>query len=300
MSLSEQQLAARRIGGSSAAAAVGLSRWQSRYALWCQMTGQTAPFEGNEYTKWGTILEAPVRQEYVDQTGRTLITPAEQFVHPEHEFMTANVDGHTPAMDLLYEGKTARMARDWGEPGTDEIPQEYAIQIQHYMAVTKIPIADVAVLIGGSDFRIYTIEGDEELQGLLIEGEREFWRMVQEGQPPEPETLEDVKRRWPVSKSVCVEATNEVAALSKMLRMTKEQIKQLEATCDEREAALKQHLAEADTLTYQGKTLATWKSAKGRKSFDTKAFAAAHPDLYAEFTRESEGSRRFLLKEIDE
>ena len=54
-----------------------------------------------------------------------------------------------------------------GEPGTDEIPDYYMTQVQHYLAVTGVKTADVAVLIGGNDFRIYTIEADEELQSFV-------------------------------------------------------------------------------------------------------------------------------------
>jgi hypothetical protein len=32
--------------------------------------------------------------------------------------------------------------------------------VQHYLAITAMPVADVAVLIGGSDFRIYEVPAD--------------------------------------------------------------------------------------------------------------------------------------------
>ena len=49
-------------------------------------------------------------------------------------------------------------------------------------------------------------------------------------------------------------------------------------------------------MNVAGETLATWKSAKGSKRFDAKAFKENHPGLYAEYEKETPGSRRFLVK----
>ena len=48
--------------------------------------------------------------------------------------------------------------------------------------------------------------------------------------------------------------------------------------------------------TIDGKTLATWKSAKASIKFDAKLFESAMPDIYKQFQRPIPGSRRFLLK----
>ena len=66
----------------------------------------------------------------------------------------------------------------------DAIPDEYMIQIQHYMAVTGCQGAYIAVLIGGNTFRWRFVERDEELIAMLISLEEDFWRHVQKGTPP--------------------------------------------------------------------------------------------------------------------
>jgi hypothetical protein len=55
-------------------------------------------------------------------------------------------------------------------------------------------------------------------------------------------------------------------------------------------------MGEADTLVSGDAVLATWKSAKPAIRFDAKAFQVAHADLYHEFLRAGEATRRFLLK----
>ena len=56
-------------------------------------------------------------------------------------------------------------------------------------------------------------------------------------------------------------------------------------------------MAGAEKLTHQGQVLATWKCNKSSQKLDSKAMAAAHPELAKEFTSTVLGSRRFLLKE---
>ena len=70
-------------------------------------------------------------------------------------------DGTLNAKKLL-ECKTANLYSqgDWGEPGTDAIPLPYLCQCLWYLGITNLPEIDVAVLLGGSDLRIYTITRD--------------------------------------------------------------------------------------------------------------------------------------------
>ena len=56
----------------------------------------------------------------------------------------------------------------------DSIPDEYQLQIQHYMAVTGYAGAYIAVLIGGNTFRWKFVERDEELISMLIQFEHVF------------------------------------------------------------------------------------------------------------------------------
>ena len=64
-------------------------------------------------------------------------------------------------------------------------------QVLHQLAVTGHAWAEVAVLIGGQDFRIYRIERDEEKIRDLTERETQFWLQVTRNQQPEPDGSED-------------------------------------------------------------------------------------------------------------
>ena len=162
----------------------------------------------NTLMEWGRRLEDVVAAWYVDQTGRKLQRVNRRDRHPEHEWMTASLDRLTSGVKprRVVEIKTAPFGGDeWGEPGTAEIPMHVLIQVMHQLAVTGLSVADVAVLIHGSDPRIYTVERDDALIADLIELEAEFMACVREGRTPDYAGLADKgKRVRPLSEGEIV------------------------------------------------------------------------------------------------
>jgi putative phage-type endonuclease len=284
------------LGGSDAAAALGISKWKTPLQLYMEKRGEIPPVEETEPMRWGVLLEPVIRQEYANQTGREVMrVPMAR--HARHKHMIAHFDGIVKGRGI-FEAKTARSPEGWGEPGSDEIPQEYLIQVQHYLLVSGLPLADVAALFGGSDFRIYTVEADRELQEMIVDGEHEFWERVQKAVPPDPVNLEDVNLRYGrFSRADPVNADAEALATFGRLVAARDAIHRLEAEKDTHEMAIKSYMGEHDTLLGpEGKPLVTWRLAKAPVRFDTQAFREAKPDLYAAFSKPGFASRRFLVK----
>lgn len=296
----EQWLHDRRagIGGSDVAPILGLSKWRTPLDVYRDKRGEGRQDVDNESMLWGRALEPVIRQQYADRTGRVVHLPDSMVFHPKHAFMLANLDGYTDDGRLL-EVKTARSGQGWGEPGTDEIPEAYALQVQHYLCVTGYAVADVAVLISGSDFRLYEVHADRELQDMLIEAEAAFWQRVITGNEPEPITFAEVQQRYGRSNAAgAVLAGPEVAEAVIELARIKAQIKALEVAEEEAKAIVVRAFSDrGDTLIGKDRTLATWKLTKAPARFDTAAFKAAHPDLAAQFTRPGNPYRRLLIKE---
>lgn len=289
------------IGGSDVAAILGLSKYKTPLAVYLEKRGEADPTPDSAVMRWGRYLEPAVRQAYADETGREVRVPTEMLRHPLYPHMLANLDGvaggaHEPLR--IFEAKTARSADGWGEPGSDDIPQPYLLQVQHYMEVTGVQVADVAVLIGGSDFRLYEVPADRELQEMLIDAEAEFWERVQRAEPPEPVSYADVQARYGrASREGLVLASDEVMVAARRLADIKEQRAALDAAEEDWKALIQKAMGENDTLIDgSGKTVATWKAAKPAQRFDAAAFKAAHPEMHAQFVKPGEPSRRFLLK----
>jgi len=285
------------IGGSDAAAVLGISKWRTPLSVWLDKTGQADAVEENDSMRWGTLLEPVIRQEYAQRTGREIVMPG-LIRHPQREWMLATPDG-VSRDNRVVEIKTARSADGWGEPGSDQVPEDYLIQVQHYMAVTALPVADIAVLIGGSDFRIYTVESDAELQEMLVAAEDAFWRTVVERTPPAPISYADAMAMYGkrARKDSPVVATEEVLTALDELKTIRAAIKTAEVEEENRKAVIIKAMGENDTLLdAAGKVLVTWRMSAPPMRLDGKALAKAHPDIHAAFLKEGEGSRKFLIK----
>lgn len=205
MTLTAKQLIERKsgLGGSDAAAALGLSPWVTPRELYEQKISEQDELDDVATSGpmlWGNLLEPVIRQRYADLTGRIVRVP-DTLRSEQHPWMLAHLDGITDC-GRGVEIKTARSADGWGEPGTDQIPQAYLLQVQHCMIVARVEVFDVCVLIGGNEERMYEVHQDRELQQLLVDGEAEFWSHVVNRQPPEIDfnadsALELVRRLFP-------------------------------------------------------------------------------------------------------
>ena len=280
------------IGGSDAGAILGISPWKTPLQVYMDKVGATDPIQDNDSMFWGRTLEPVIRQRYADVTNRKVVVPDTLITHPKFEFMIGNLDGITSDNRVL-EIKTARSAEGWGEPGSNEIPDSYMIQVQHYMLITAIPVADVAVLIGGSDFRIYEVPAEPELMELMIEKETGFWSRVINRDPPEPITYQDMLLKYGrTSKESRVQA--DVVAMAAVARL--KEIKAIVKEEDKLKTVIMAAFGESDTLMDNNKVLATWKAGNGSKRFNAKLFEAENPELYKKYIVRSEPTRRLLLK----
>ncbi len=171
------------IGGSMAAAILGYSPWQTPMDAYLFYT--TPATEESEKSSLpmevGSFLEPFIVRKYMAETGYKVLTDSGLLTCPDKPFLIAHVDGRVLGdqdnIVGLLEAKTAseRTAWKWGEQGTQDIPRPYFCQIQHYMYVCDLPWADVAVLIGNSDFRVYRIKRDDEYLEMVIPILEDFW-----------------------------------------------------------------------------------------------------------------------------
>ena len=186
-----QQLSNHGIGASEIASIAGMNPYSSAWDVWLMKTGQKEPFAGNTHTEWGHRLEPVIRQAYADQTGALIHVPSESMFHPECDWARATPDG----IGLEY-GIPDRRADwthllqcknvgTWVEKAWSAAPPAYVqLQEQWEMHVTGLMRADVAVLIGGSDFRVYTVHRDDRMIADLVTIASDFWSRVQSRTEP--------------------------------------------------------------------------------------------------------------------
>jgi len=276
----QRERRSRGVGSSDAAAVIGLNPYYSAVEVWLEKLGELPPFEGNQATKWGKLLEPAVRQEYAEQTARVVRLPPETLVHPKFPWALCHPDGITDDA-RLYEGKTSRHSDGWGEPGTDEVPEHYLIQTQHAMMVTGLLVADLAVLIAGQDFRIYTIEADPELHAAMLEAESEFWQHVLHRTRPQldlrsPGAINVLKKLYPGSNGQTIDATEAMLRYRAELEEAQKLGKAAEANKHAAKAALLDFMGEAALLRFpDGRALRRQKIERKGYSVEPTSFIDA-------------------------
>lgn len=237
------------LGGSDCAAALGLSRWQPAYELWLEKTGQLVPKEERpadvaERLEWGNEMEAAIGRVYSRRTGFKIKRRAQEVGvnHPKHPFLRAHVDyvivGQRRGMDCKNVGGIYYAQSDeWGEPGSDNVPTHIYLQAQHYMAVLDYELWDIAALVGGNNLQIYTVPRDEGVIVDLVEGECEFWEMVQTKTPPpmdydHPKTLELLQRQHRDVRPVTVDAPLDLLPWCETFEDAKKKMKEYKGVAD--------------------------------------------------------------------
>ena len=297
----EQWLEYRRmgIGGSDVSALLGISKWKSELELWLEKTGQSEDvFEENEAMKWGKIMEPVLRNHFAEISHKPVIEVKAILQRPEYQFMLANIDGLTvddEGNPAILEIKTASEYKrgEWEE----DVPAYYKVQVLHYMTVTGIQKAYIAVLIGGNTFRIYQAGPDKGFQDMLIRVEAAFWDKVQNNIRP---TLDgsDAAATW-LNKQYRGGDKEPLSLDAEGLLLVDQY---LAASEDEDEAKarkqtaankLKEKLGEHNKAI-GGEHTVSWTPVTSER-LDTKALKAEMPEIVSKYTK-STNSRRFSIR----
>jgi predicted phage-related endonuclease len=325
------------IGGSDIAAVLGLSPYKSPLDLYLEKRGLWQDEAAGEAAYWGTVMEPVLAREFVRRTGRSMLRrepgrgdveigpdyeivqdPSEPWdilgtlTHPKYPWARCHLDGVVldgVAPCAVWEGKTASeyLSGLWGDPGTDEVPESYLVQVQWGMWLADLEVAHVSPLIGGNRFGQYVVHRDEGLISMMVERAAEFWERVQTGNAPAPEPgergKESLARLYPRSEpEKQLEATPTLLNLAKGLHQLREAVKHTEEEKVTLENEIKQIMADAERLNLGPKSYIGWKNAKHSEKVDWEAVAralGATDAIVQQHTKVVPGARRFLCQGLD-
>jgi putative phage-type endonuclease len=277
------------LGGSDAAAILGLSRWQTPLGIFMAKVfpdrddSENRIGGKNEAAYWGNKLEDKVAEAFADETGKKVYRVKETLIHPDHDFIRANIDRRVVGEDAILECKTcsAYKSKEWeGE----DIPIEYILQVMHYLAVSGKNKGYLAVLIGGQKFVMKEIDRDEEMVRNLIDKEVEFWN--EHIQRKEPPTVTGAERDGDLLLRLYPEATPQSsielpgdyeASISRRAELIKSG-DDLDEKIVEIENRIKAQLGNSEAAR-AGKYIVTWKN-QSRVSIDGKTLKDKYPDIF--------------------
>jgi putative phage-type endonuclease len=174
--MSEGEDRTKYLGGTDVSAILGLNPYKTPLQVWLQKTGNAPEQADNPAMKWGRLLEAPIADEFARLRGVQL-KPGGFVTIKDKPYLAAHPDRLFADDSAVLEVKTAgvRSAARWGQDGSPEMPPEYLAQVHWYILLKMVPVAYVAVLIGGSDYREYEVKADAEVEGRMQAAAERFW-----------------------------------------------------------------------------------------------------------------------------
>ena len=255
------------IGGSDVAAILGISPFKTSYQLYLEKKCLVdSSYEETPFQYWGSTLEPVLVQEFEKRNFVNIKTEIDTQWHPVYSFLRGNIDGWIPELNAIFEAKTtsAYNSDKWGEPGTDQIPPEYLVQVAFYCAVMGCECAYIAVLIGGNDYREYKYTRNEELETKIITSACEFWDCVQNNTPPNAMNKDDLKLMFPKSLPLkVIPADENILYRLNSLNEIKSNIARWQKYEEIEKFHIMDYMQDAEALTDdENNTCATWKTNK--------------------------------------
>ena len=288
------------LGGSDLGAIAGLNPYRTALDVYLDKTSDDIACETSPAMRWGTLLEDTIAKEYAEVTGQTIEIEPNTIYHPSMKFLGANIDRWVGDKEYVLECKTAGFTRgkEWGEEGTDQIPESYLVQVAYYAAICAVPKVDIAVLIGGQDFRIYTYERNKELEEKLIKIACNFWdNHIEKRIPPKCVSTRDTFNLFPQSNYHEIVAESNIIEKLQELRGAKEEESRIQSTIEKLKTDIQEFMRDYDVLIdNNGNVIATWKNSTPRSFFDLKRFKDEAKDLYLKYSSYTKQSRVFLIK----
>lgn len=198
----EDWLAFRRkgIGGSDAAAVLGISPFRTGVDLYYDKLGQSVEDDEQNWVakEVGTLLEDLVARIFAKKTGLKVCPMPVMFQHADHPWMLADVDRLVTMLDGrtgILECKTTNpnAVSKWEYDGKPIVPQYYEAQGRHYMAVMNLDRVYYCCLYGNSEDEVIirSIDRDPDYEAELIFLEENFWTNHVQAKTPPPYIEDD-------------------------------------------------------------------------------------------------------------
>lgn len=298
------------LGGSDAAAVMGLSPWATPLELWQQKTGRKPKVpptkaQMRRYAR-GHKLEPFIRDMVIDKLidmglEVELLACNERYTDPECSFLSCEIDFELRLTGEVLIGDeyvtfdrehvsadaksvTGFARKKWGAEDTEDVPIEYACQFMFGHMVTGRRYCLVAALRSFDDVDVFWTVRDEDTIAAMRPKLVSFWLdHVLADVPPDPFNFSDIKLLFPADNGQAIEATTDIAEKVAQLRDVKSRIKDFEEAEKALVFEIGDFMSPNARLTYEGRDLLTWKGQDDSR-IDVTALRDELPDVAARFT----------------
>lgn len=300
----------KALGASEIADVLGLGKG-SAYEVWAKKMGQMEETPSTPEMTRGLRLEPIIREDLAEELGIPVeeVEVQVRMAHPDFPFLAATLDAMVRAKQLAEEWKTAGhfAAKEWGRPGTHEVPARHALQNTYQTAIARrvlgieftmrLRLVPVETMIGIP----YPLQYDPELGEMLIEAGAKFWKdHVETGIAPKvsgtTKEAELFKKLYARSEpGVVLDATPQQEAWVLEAMALKRDVAKFEKALTKVELQIKESMGDASKMVLSDGREVRWQTSKGVVSWKKVAEELnAPPELILKHTPEV-GARPFVL-----
>ena len=190
-----------RIGGSDAASIVGMNPYRSNVELWEIKTGQVEAEDISDkpYVKYGSEAEKHLRELFKLDFPQYKVSYVEDnmWLNDKYPFAHASLDAWLEDEDGrkgILEIKTTNILQSMQkEKWKNRIPDNYYIQVLHYLMVTEFDFAvlkaqlkydyDGDIMLTTKHYKIERDEVQEDIE-YLQKAEKDFYSAIKEKRRP--------------------------------------------------------------------------------------------------------------------
>ena len=269
----EEWLEVRRktIGGSDAAAIVGLSSYGSPYTVWANKTGRLSDSEDNEAMRQGRDLEEYVARRWREATGKAVRRCNAILYNSQYPYAHADIDRAVVGENAGLECKTT---------STLNVRQFHGVEFPEQYYVTGADRWYLAVLVLGKGFYTFVLERNQDEIDALMAAEKDFWDLVEQDIPPILDGMEATGEAlqviYPSSNGGSIQLFGRESLLSEYFTL-KDEAQLLEEKMTRIINTIKEDMQDNEKGCCGGYAV-SWKT-QTRRQFQSKEFEKAHPEI---------------------
>lgn len=279
------------IGGSNIGIILGLSNYKTPLQLWMDWQNRTAEAE-KEALYRGRFMEDGIARWFEQATGLKVVKRSKEIAvyhnddYPDYVQVAPDREVFKEGTSLsgrpFLEIKDTAMYVDFDN--TETIPSDWFLQCQFEAEIGQRPGTYLAVNDGSKTLKSRLILPDKEYIRACIEKACEWYeRHIVLGEQPEPINGRDVQLLHPESQSGVITVGKEASQLYEQALIYKRAAAEADKKYEEVKNKLASMFDERDTLAFEGRNIATYKTVH-QTGFDIVRFRAENPDLASKYS----------------
>lgn len=272
------------LGSTEVAAIMGLSKYRTPHDIYLFKTGRAEPKDISDKPEvdFGNRAETMILDWAEEDLGQKIYR--NRYLSSLSLRMSCQLDGQLESgvsVDAKSSGfGSIRVLENWGDPGTDQVPDDVLIQAHGQMILTEKALCYIIALLGGNRwFQLFRIVENPKISDQIKNEVGNFWTeyILADTPPPDSQPSPEVVKRLRREPGETITLGPEAITAYDALQCAKETAKEATAQAEALKSEFLMMLGSAEVGEFPDGTSATYFE-QTRRGLDQKLLLADMPD----------------------